>query len=87
MLITGTSVYTQATITSTSTPNDWTFQLAVPGNSYTGTCTHNTATSAENVTCDFTSYGTPSQLIGDLAGNTWSGTVSGGISGTFTLTR
>lgn len=87
MLITGTSVTAQATITKTSNANDWDFQLAVPGNAYTGSCTHDTATSADNVTCTFTAFGTPSELSGDLKGNTWSGTVSGGISGTFTLTR
>jgi len=87
MQLSGTPSYSEATVTSTSTTGSWGFQLATSGGAFTGTCTHNTTVSADNLTCTFTAYSTTSQLSGDVKGNTWDGNISGGITGTFTLTR
>jgi len=77
-----------ATVTQTGTANTWDLSVTVGSTPYTGTCTHDTSVSAQNLTCTF-NVGFPVTFVGDLNGNAWSGTWSDPVpeTGTFSLTR
>ena len=76
-----------ATITDISSAVSWDFLLAGSGLSYPGTCTHDTAVTANHLSCSLT--GSTIVLEGTLSGSTWQGTyeVSGSPIGTFSFTR
>jgi len=76
-------VVTQASGSTTS----WDVTLSGSGSSYTGTCTHDTSTSAEDLTCSLDIGGTPITMEGDVHNNTWSGTITQtGVTTTLTFT-
>ncbi|HKI59292.1 MAG TPA: hypothetical protein VKA00_08760 [Trueperaceae bacterium] len=84
----GSPVPVTTAITATSTPNTWDFSLSGGGTAFTGTCTHDTSVSAENLTCTLDVSGTILTFTGDLHNDTWSGTVTDGMTpATFTVTR
>ena len=86
----GGSTTLTATITSGSSSGSWSWTLvAASSTTYTGTCTHDTGVSANNLTCTFTDGTINGSFVGNLQGNTWSGTYSDDSpeSGSFTLTR
>jgi len=85
----GSAVPVSGTITNTSTANSWGFTLVSPGGPVSGTCTHDPAGSAGNLTCSFNYSGGTVTFNGTLANNTYAGsyTDTGGPGGSFTWTR
>ena len=86
----GSTFPTTASITSTSTANQWAFSITSGGGTDTGTCTHNPAGSAGNLTCTFNYSSTGTVVFtGTLSNGTYAGTFTdtNAAGGTFTLTR
>jgi len=79
-----------AGITSSSSSDTWNISGYVPSTSttFTGTCAHDTSVDANDLSCSYTYATSSGTVVGDLVGNTWSGTLTeGGDTATFVLTR
>lgn len=85
----GSPIPISATVSPSSGSGGWSWTLSALGGTYTGTCTHDTSVSSDDLTCAFSGYGLTGSFVGDLKGNTWSGDYSNTSpqTGTFTLTR